>query len=92
MKVKEVILYIKVRNISKKYYYTTSTITIVNTKKELMDLTRELLESLDFHPSAHKRNSVPPYKPLYAVLLSRKIEVNRFFNIVKPCIKTGEKR
>jgi len=78
---------------SKKYNYTTLTITIVNTNKDLMSFVKELLEGLGFHPSMHKREKLALQRnPIWAVLIGKKLEVKLFLDMIKPCIKIGEKR
>ena len=79
---------------SKKYNFISSTITILNTNKEYINLIKELLEYLNFHPTLHKRNNKYGYgyKPIWALSIARKLEVKRFLELIKPCIKKGEKR
>jgi len=77
---------------SRKYRYTNCKIIICNTKEELINLTKELLKILGFHPTIRKKNNPLPRKPLWILVLGRKAEVKQFLDIVKPCIKTGEKR
>ncbi|MDP6648157.1 MAG: LAGLIDADG family homing endonuclease [Candidatus Woesearchaeota archaeon] len=78
---------------SKKYFFITYKITIVNTDKKLIDLVKFLLDRLGFHPTYHKRNQLKSnWKPLWALTLCRKLEVKQFIQLIKPCIKTGERR
>jgi len=66
--------------------YKAPAIVMTNTKKNLIDLTKELLEYLNFHPTINLR-CCPSRKPCWRLNLLRKQEVLRFLAKIRPVIK-----
>lgn len=72
----------------KKYQYVTFQVCIVNTNKWLIHFLKDLLEELQFSPTVHvRRPQQPHWKPIWVLSISRKAEVIRFLEEIKPCIK-----
>jgi len=69
------------------YYHSRRLIKIVNKNKNVADIIRESMQVLDFHPKGHC-----DARGYYYVGLYRWKEVERFFELIDPCIKRGENR
>ncbi len=66
-------------------------IRLSNSDKQLLQVIKEILEYLGFHPTltGGPRKDRPHRKPEYETSLNRIAERDRFLMITKPCIKGG---
>jgi intein-encoded DNA endonuclease-like protein len=71
------------------YYEPEHCIHIYNTDKGLIELCQRFLQKLgfDFHIYTKKKNG-HSNKPLYVLYKKKKSEVQHFFELIKPCIKS----
>lgn len=67
--------------------YIYPLIVIVNTKKSLILLTKNLLVNLNFNPTIIFRKPKRPRKPIWALRLGKTKDVIRFLKLTKPSIK-----
>jgi len=72
------------------YYEPEHSIHIYNTDKDLVELCQRFLQKLgfSFHIYIKKKNGYKSNKPLYVLHKKEKSEVQRFFELIKPCIKS----
>lgn len=62
-------------------------ITIVNSNKNIIKLTKTLIEKEGFNPRLNLRRLKPPLKPIWVLNLNRQKEINSFLKRIKPSIK-----
>ncbi len=79
------------KNKKGKYVYYYPYLVIANTNKDLIYLTAYLLFNLGFNPRINLRKPrIKRYRPIWALTISKKENIKKFIDLVKPCIKNFE--